>query len=164
MSLSQQYEAIVANTTIVQDEEGLLGAISVDDWEKLAELKDSIEFDVDSSTYKGTTFPTKEKHDWDEWHVVTNDDFATARVIYQKDGGGFFVSIHFKDEPYWQNFDIHEAKEEQSFAVLRMLPFEAIQQIKTAMLKDGALTKDEYCDRCEWMDRAFEEPIAGMTR
>lgn len=164
MSLIQKYKAIVDDVNIAQDDMGLLGTISLDDWEKLEELKGSIVFDVDSSTYKGTTYPTKEKHDWDEWHVVTNDDFATARVIHQKDSGGFFISIFFKDEPYWEGFDLYEANNEQSSAILRMLPPEAIQQIKDAMLNADVMEKDDYRNICEWIDRAVEVPALGMPR
>ena len=164
MSLIQQYQAVISNAKVSKDEVGPLGNISFEDWQRLSDLKDGIDFEADTSTYKGTNFPVSDTNGWQEWWVETNDASAVARVIHQQDSGGFFVSVEFKDEPYWDGFDLHEASNEQCFAVFRMLPSEVVTQIKDVLKSDSAIDQETYLNLSEWIDRAFEQPVSGLSR
>lgn len=164
MSLIQRYQAIISNAEISRDGVGPIGHISIEDWLKLDELKGEIAFTLDNSVYKGTNYPVADEEGWQEWWVETNDSAAVARVIHQKDAGGFFVSVEFKDEPYWNHFDPHESSEEQAFAVFRMLPSDAVAQIKTALKSDSALDDDAYLNLTAWLDTGIENSDVGLTR
>lgn len=164
MSLIQRYQAIISNAEIARDGVGPIGHISIEDWLKLDELKSEITFTAENSVYKGTNYPVAEEEGWQEWWVETNDGAAVARVIHQKDTGGFFVSVEFKDEPYWNQFDPHESKEDQAFAVFRMLPSDAVEQIKAALKSDSALDEDAYLSLTGWFETGIVNSVSGLSR